>query len=244
MKLYRELAAWWPLLSPPEEYIEEAAFFRKIFEDTGLPAAPTLLELGCGGGSNIFHIKGLFSQVTLTDISPEMLTVSRELNPECQHVAGDMRTLRLGMLADVVFIHDAIDYMTSLDDLRLALETAFAHCKPGGLAVFVPDHMRENFETSTGHGGTDGVDRGLRYLEWTYDPDPDDSTYTTEYVYMLREGNQVAQVEHDVHICGLFYRKDWLRLLHEVGFQPEITRDEEGRDVFVTRKPLNQGTTS
>lgn len=236
MKLYQELAAWWPLLSPPEEYVDEAAFYRQIFVDSGLPAAPTLLELGSGGGSNTFHFKALFSQVILTDFSPGMLAVSRVLNPECEHFQGDMRTLRLDIQTDVVFVHDAIDYMTSLQDLRLALETAFIHCKPGGLAVFSPDHVCENFESSTDHGGVDGDGRGLRYLEWTYDPDESDTTYTTEYIYMLREGNQTASVEHDVHICGLFPRADWLRLLREVGFQVEIVHDDEARDIFVARK--------
>ena len=236
LKLYRELAAWWPLLSPPEEYVDEAAFFRKVFEAAKLPASPTLLELGCGGGNNAFHIKNMFSQVTLTDISAGMLAVSQTLNPECQHIEGDMRSLRLELLADVVFIHDAIDYMTSLEDLQQALKTAFVHCKPGGVAVLVPDDVRETFQASTDHGGTDDADRGLRYLEWTYDPDESDSIYTTEYVYMLREGQEPAQVEHDVHICGLFPRADWLRLLHKVGFQSEIVHDDEGRDIFVARK--------
>jgi hypothetical protein len=29
-KLYRELAAWWPLLSAPEDYAEEAEDYRKL----------------------------------------------------------------------------------------------------------------------------------------------------------------------------------------------------------------------
>jgi SAM-dependent methyltransferase len=236
-KLYNELAIWWPLLSPPEDYADEASFFRQVFVDSGLPAEPTLLELGCGGGSNAFHLKTLFAQVMLTDISPGMLAMSRSLNTECEHLEGDMRTLRLNRQFDAVFIHDAIDYMTSLPDLRQALETAFIHCKPGGIALFVPDHMRETFEPSTDHGGTDGDHRGLRYMEWTYDPDESDSTYTTDYVYLLREGNQPAQVEHDLHTCGVFPRAEWLRLLGEVGFQAEIIHDEYNRDLFVSRKP-------
>ena len=235
-KLYNELAAWWPLLSPPEDYVDEATFFRQILADAELPVAPTLLELGCGGGSNAFYLKSMFSQVTLTDLSPHMLAVSRSLNPECHHVEGDMRTLRLHLQADVVFTHDAIDYMTTLTDLHRALETAFIHCKLGGLAVFVPDYVCETFEPSTDHGGTDGPERGLRYLEWTYDPDPADTTYTTEYIYALKEDDQPVQVEHDTHICGLFPRAVWLQLLDEVGFQTEIVSDEVGRDIFVARR--------
>jgi SAM-dependent methyltransferase len=236
-KLYHELAIWWPLLSPPEDYMDEADFFRRMLLESGLPPAPTLLELGCGGGNNAFHLKTLFAQVTLTDISPDMLALSRRLNPECEHVEGDMRTLRLERKFDAVFIHDAIDYMTTLQELRQALETAFSHCQAGGVALFVPDHVRETFQPSTEHGGTDGDDRGLRYLEWSYDPDETDTTYTTDYVYLLREDNQIVGVEHDQHICGVFPRAEWLRLLREVGFQPQVVQDPFERDIFVASKP-------
>jgi hypothetical protein len=165
-----------------------------------------------------------------------MLKISQMLNPACEHVEGDMRTLRLGRTFDVIFIHDAIDYMLTLQDLRQALETVAVHCKPEGLALFVPDYVRETFEPSTDHGGMDSEERGLRYLEWTYDPDASDSTYITEFVYLLREKNQQIRVEHDQHICGLFARADWLRLLNEVGFQTEIIRDPFERELFLARK--------
>lgn len=236
-KMYTELATWWHLLSPPEEYVDEFEFFQQVLAGADLPPAPTLLELGCGGGNNAVHLKALFAQVTLTDLSPEMLDMSRALNPECEHLVGDMRMLRLGRTFDAVFIHDAIDYMLTQHDLRLALETAFVHCTPGGLALLVPDHVRETFEPSTDHGGSDGDERALRYLEWTYDPDDSDTIYTVDYAYLLREKDGQTHVEHDRHICGLFSRNEWTRLLGEVGFQPEVVRDQFGRDVFVARRP-------
>ena len=172
----------------------------------------------------------------LTDISPRMLRISRLLNPECEHIQGDMRTLRLGRTFDVVFIHDAIDYMLTLQDLRQSIETAAVHCKPKGMALFVPDYVRETFKPSTDHGGSDGNSHSLRYLEWTYDPYEDDSTYITEFAYLLREGNGPTRVEHDIHTCGLFPRAEWLRLLKEVGFQAEIIHDPFERELFLARK--------
>lgn len=235
--MYDELADWWPLLSPLEEYAEEAAFFGQVLIEAGLPPSPSLLELGCGGGSNAFHLKKRFAEVTLTDLSPQMLAVSRSLNPECEHFQGDMRTLRLGCVYDAVFIHDAIDYMTTSQDLGQAIETAFVHCKAAGAVLFVPDHVRETFRSSTEHGGSDGDGRALRYLEWTYDPDENDTMYTIEYVYLLREGNGPIRVEHEQHVCGLFPRAEWLRLLREAGFEPEVIRDEYERIIFLARKP-------
>ena len=237
LKLYSELANWWPLLSAYEDYADEAAFFGQIFSQAGLPPSSSLLELGSGGGSNAFHLKKIFTQVTLTDLSPQMLEVSRRLNPDCEHLEGDMRTLRLGRVFDVVFVHDAIDYMTTLQDLRHAMETAYVHCRAGGMALFVPDYVREIFKPSTEHGGHDGDGRALRYLGWTYDPDENDHTYLTEFAYLLREDGHPTRVEHDQHICGLFSRDEWLTLLRDVGFQPEIIRDAYERDLFLARRP-------
>jgi ubiquinone/menaquinone biosynthesis C-methylase UbiE len=126
-KLYTELAAWWPLLSPAADYAEKASFFLQIMRGAAVPPTPSLLELGSGGGSHAFHLKPYIAQMMLTDISPEMLTISQILNPECEQLEGDMRTLRLDHTFDVVFIRDAIDYMLRLQDLRQGLKTAAVH---------------------------------------------------------------------------------------------------------------------
>ena len=88
-------------------------------------------------------------QMTLADLSPGMLELSRTINPECEHIQGDMRTLRLGREFDAVFVHDAVVYMTTEADLKAAIDTAFIHCRRGGAALFAPDHLRENFAPST-----------------------------------------------------------------------------------------------
>ena len=236
-KMYGELAPWWHLLSVVEDYLTEAMFFHELLDRVGHVAPPhTLLELGSGGGNNAWHLKAYY-QLTLVDLSAGMLAASRTLNPECEHIEGDMRTLRLGRLFDAVFIHDAICYMTTEADLRRALETAFVHCRAGGAAVFVPDDVRETFKTQTEHGGHDGEDRGIRYMEWSYDPDETDTVSTADYVYMLREGADTMRVIHDRHICGLFGWSDWMRLLAEVGFASQVEMDSYGRNVFIGVKP-------
>ena len=93
MKLYTELAPWWPLVSPPSEYAIEAAGYRQRLEENAEPPLDTVLELGCGGGNNASFLKRRFA-MTLSDASAEMLAVSRARNPECEHVLGDMGTSR------------------------------------------------------------------------------------------------------------------------------------------------------
>jgi SAM-dependent methyltransferase len=241
-KLYAELSQWWPLMSPPQDYAEEAAFFARHLQDAGDLPCRTLLELGSGGGNNASHLKAQFEAV-LVDPSPGMLAHSRAFNPQCEHVEGDMRSIRLGRQFDRVFIHDAICYMTTEADLQRAIETAFLHCRPGGGALFAPDHVRENFRPTTDHGGSDAGARGLRYLEWSWDPDPTDTTYTVDYAYLLRDSDGSVRVEHDRHIEGVFPRARWLQLFAAAGFEADVVAFDHSElepgmhEVFVAHRP-------
>jgi hypothetical protein len=179
------------------------------------------------------HLRQHF-EMTLVDASPQMLGVSRILNPQCEHIQGDMRTLRLGRSFDAVLIHDAIMYMTTEADLRKTLETAFVHCTTQASALIMPDFVRETFVNGGHHHGAhESGNRSLRKIEWTFDADPSDTNYTVDFAYMLRIGTGSVQVEHDHHEFGLFSREDWKRLMADAGFNSQIVVDPYGREVFI-----------
>lgn len=230
-RMYSDLADWWHLLSAPEDYAEEAAVWRWLIVKSAKVPVRRALELGSGGGNNASHLKPHF-QMTLVDRSENMLAMSRRLNPECEHLQGDMRDVRLGREFDAVFVHDAVVYMTTREELRRAIETAYVHCAKGGVALFCPDYVRETFEPATRHGGHDGDEgRAMRYLEWVTDPDPDDETYTVDYAFLLRDAGGAVRVEHDRHVEGLFATDVWLQLLRGAGFEARAERvdlEEEG----------------
>jgi SAM-dependent methyltransferase len=220
-RLYIEFAEWWPILSQPSDYAEEAAFYTKLIEESCSAHPSTVLELGSGGGSNASHMKARF-RLTLVDLSPGMIAVSSRLNPECEHIQGDMRDIRLNLEYDSVFVHDAVSYISSLEDLARVAATAFVHCRPGGAALFCPDFTRETFRQQVSTGGRDADGRSLRYIEWTRDPDPADSTYTVDFAYMLLDRDGPVRVEPDSHVMGLFSREEWLRILSEAGFEAKV----------------------
>lgn len=227
MRLYGELAPWFHLLTDPADYAEEAAYYARLVDEVSEGPARTLLELGSGGGNNASHLKARFT-CTLTDLSPEMLHLSASINPECEHVHGDMRTLRLGRTFDAVFVHDAVMYMTSEDDLRAVVETAAAHVRPGGVVLLVPDTVLETFSPGTDHGGHDGPDgRSLRYLEWTHPSATEAARYEVDFAIMLREPGEQVRVVHDHHVHGLFPRETWRRLLAESALEPVDVRHVE-----------------
>lgn len=239
-RFYSDLAAWWPLISPPDEYLEEAQYASLLLKSGAIPVRE-VLDLGAGGGHMAVHLKSEFA-MTLVDIAEQMLSVSRVLNPDCDHHQGDMRTVRLGREFDAVLVHDAICYMTNQADLRRAIETAYVHCRPGGVAVFMPDDTRETFTAASDHGGTDdSTGRGVRYLEWAWDPDTADTWTVTEYAFLLRGADGSVDVVHETHRNGLFSRDLWLQFVAEAGFEAETvleetTEDRPPRQVFIGRK--------
>ncbi|MEV0458487.1 class I SAM-dependent methyltransferase [Catellatospora methionotrophica] len=240
-RFYGELARWWPLISPVEDYTEEMAYAAGLLRGAAIPVHE-VLELGSGGGHNAVHLREHFT-MTLSDLSAQMLQVSQALNPDCEHHLGDMRTLRLGRTFDAVFVHDAVSYLTTEDDLRQAFATAYAHCRPGGVVVLMPDETAETYEPGTDHGGADAADgSGARLLEWSWDPDPADTWTVTEYAFLLRETDGSVRTTHETHRTGVFAREVWLRLLIEAGFTADrvteqTTEDRTPRDCFVAHRP-------
>jgi hypothetical protein len=86
------------------------------------------------------------------------------------------------------------------------------------------------------------VESPVRYLAWTTDPDPDDTTSVTEYAFLLRQVDGSVQVAQDTHVLGLFARETWLRLMTEAGFQTRsvaevTTEDRVPREFFVGVRP-------
>ena len=237
--LYGELTPWYRLLDPVADHADEAAVYVAALEGAGAPRGGTLLELGAGAGGNASFVKRNF-RCTLTDLSPGMLALSPALNPDCEHLPGDMRTLRLQRQFDAVLVHDAVAYMTTRADLAAVAATAFAHTRPGGAALFAPDYVRESFrERSELYTGDDGP-RSLRCIEWIWDPEPADETYAAEYAFLLRDGVDIKAV-HDRHVEGLFARATWVEILSGAGYRVDLVDrpfdDTTTDQIFICRRP-------
>lgn len=228
-KLYSEYAPWWPLFADPGYYANEAQAIIKALSQQLGRTPRTVLDLGCGGGTLASHLKSE-TAVTAVDLSPQMIAVSQALNPDCEHIVGDMRTLGLGRTFDAVILHDAVNYLTTFEDLVLTLTTTRHHLAIGGRVIVLPDDTTESFQATTSIGGRDDAvaGRGLRYLLWTRRFD--DTSYTVDFAIMLREENTVFDVLHESHRFGLFSRTIWQRAFSDAGF-PAVT---------VARDPLRE----
>ena len=219
-RLYGDLAWLWPIMSPPEEYADEAIFWLRQLRARLPEGRRRVLELGTGGGHFLHQLLPEYD-ATAVDLSDAMLAHSRRLNPGVAHHVGDMRTVRLGETFDAVLIHDAIDYMLTEDDLRAAFSTARAHLAAGGLLIVAPDHYADTFTSPYVDDDTksDG-ETTLTYVEYSYDLDPTDTQVETVYTYYIVRGGEL-RVEFDRHTTGLFPIATWERALSEAGFVVE-----------------------
>ena len=220
-RLYHDLAWLWPAFSPPEEYVDDARHFREALRERLGPGRLSALELGSGGGHTLSHLAADFD-LTAVDLSPEMLALSRRLNPDVPHHLGDMRRVRLGESFDAVLIHDAVCYLLTEDDLQATFATAGAHLNPGGILLLMPDYLQESFQgPRVLHWICSQADPGFTVIEYCHDPDPHDTTIESVFFFIIQE-EQGLMIEQDRHVTGLFPSGRWLALLDGAGFDAEL----------------------
>lgn len=242
-RMYHEFAGWFHLLTAPEDYAEEAAFYFAAAK-RALGRTPTSwLELGSGGGNNASHyVSWVEGPVVLSDRSAEMIALSRTINPNLEHVVGDMLDVRLGRTFEVVFVHDAASYLTTEAEVRALAATLREHCLPGGAIVVCPDATAETVTFDTDHGGHDGDGRAMRFLEWTTPGRPGTFEYVVDYAYIYHEAGKPPRVELDRHINGALPQAVWLAALRDAGFdawtEPFVHSEvPEGGVIFAGRLP-------
>jgi SAM-dependent methyltransferase len=229
MKMFGDLAWLWPVLSPKDDYVEVSEFIARAIQEHSRNRARTLLHMGCGGGHHDYTLKKHF-ELTGVDMSPEMLGLARDLNPEAAYIEGDMRDVRLGRQFDAVIILDSIGYMLSEAALREALTNACEHLKPGGVFLTFVEMNPATFVQNTTNAWTNS--RGeveLTFVENYYDPDPTDSTCECTFVYLIRESGKL-RIETDRHLVGMFPIETWRGSFKSVGFEiAELEFTTQGR---------------
>lgn len=99
------------------------------------PDAQTLLDLGCGTGRDLAYLADRFDCVGV-DVQPQMVAYAREVRPQLDIRAGDMRDFRLGRTVDVITcLGNSLAYVHEDDDLAAVFATFAAHAHPGTLLI-------------------------------------------------------------------------------------------------------------
>jgi SAM-dependent methyltransferase len=244
-RLYSDLAWLWPLWGDPAgEYAGFARHVAARIRQRARRTVETFLDVACGGGKNLFTFTRAFRCVGL-DLSPAMLELARNLNPECEFVQGDMRSFDLGRAFDAILIDDGVSHLTTRDDLAAAFRTAFRHLTPGGVLAVAADATTETFrqnhtEATPAYPGSCPPELDVTFIQNHYDPDPTDDRYETALIYLIRERGRL-RIETDRFNLGLFPRSFWHQALAEAGFdvvEETYRQDDIDYPLFVCLKPV------
>jgi ubiquinone/menaquinone biosynthesis C-methylase UbiE len=229
-KAYTDLAWTESIVCSPEDEIEETELYSKAIKKNAKIEAKTLLHLACGAGINDYTFKKYF-KVTGIDISENMLSLAKDLNPEIEYIHGDMRTIELEKKFDAVAIPDSIDYMKTKKDLKKVIRTANRHLNPGGVLLIVA-HPKESFKENnfvyTGKKGNIEV----TIFENNYIRKNNDCIYEATIIYLIRNKEEL-ETYIDIHTLGLFDKKTWHSILKAKGFKIKETKKEYFYDDYI-----------
>lgn len=211
-KVYNELAWTENILAGPESYKDEAMTYIKAIKRYISILSPTMLHFGCGAGGHDFHFKKHF-EVSGVDLSDGMLNLAKMRNPEVKYINGDMRTVDLKKKFDIVIIPDSIAYMTTFEDLLVAMENAVSHINPKGVILIVA-HMKEDFMNN--NFVYTGTDNNTHITVFDNNHIISESTYEATMIYLIW-ANSEKTIYHETHTLGLFTYDQWMNIFTKCG---------------------------
>lgn len=223
-----------PIYETLKDYAQESAQLLELIKQKGALAGTTLLDVGCGTGQHLAHLRKHF-KVEGIDLDPDMLSLAAERLPGVQLHQGDMRKFDLGRTFDVVVcLFSSIGYTRSLQGLREAVRTMARHLKPGGLLIVEPWLTPDGYVAGIPHGAfvdranlkiarldVSVVRRRLSVLDFHY------LVATPTGVERFRERN----------VLGLFSRDEYLKAFELAGLL--VSFDQEGligRGLYIAEK--------
>ncbi len=205
------------------------------------PHAVSLLDVGCGTGSHLRHLRERFPDVEGAEPAGSMRAVARERLPGVTVHDGEMLTLATGRAYDaVICMFSTIGYAGgddgSVAGLRRAIRRMAAHLRPGGVLVIEPWMPRKRYVV--GHVGADFTrtrERSIFRMSHSGLAGERVSVLTMRYLVGDRDG--ITQFT-DVHTLTMFSRAQFRRAFAEAGCDSVDFLDPAfGRGLFIARLP-------
>jgi dTDP-3-amino-3,4,6-trideoxy-alpha-D-glucopyranose N,N-dimethyltransferase len=220
-----------------KDYAAESAALVELIRDRH-PAATSLLDVACGTGEHLRHLRDRFTDLEGVELSEPMRAKAIAKLPGIPVHAGDMRDFSLGRTFDVVAcLFSAIGYTRSTDELCAAARAMTSHLEPGGLLVIDPWFHPDDWQgglldelVATGNG------RKVMRLAQSH---RDGRRSSVTYHYLVGDASGITHFT-DVHDMTLFTKAEYADALRAAGCEDidfvQGWTDARGR--IVARAPL------
>ncbi len=219
-----------------KDYQAETEKLQLFIEEHLLSDGKRLLDVACGTGEHIQHLKAHF-EVEGLDLVPELIEIAKEKNPDIRFHLGDMMDFDLNQQYDVLTcLFSAIGYVKSLDNLGRAIAAMERHLVPGGLHLIEPWFTPSVWKTGTVHTMfIDEPDLKIVRMNTSF-KEGRLSSFDFHFLIGTPEGT-----EHftELHELGLFEIEETRDTFVSQGL--EVIYDEEGiagRGLYIGKKPL------
>jgi SAM-dependent methyltransferase len=145
-----------------KDYEQEAKDLTALIGQRN-PGADSLLDVACGPGLHLAHLRHTFGHVEGLEISPAMRDAATARLPGINIHAGDMRSFQLGRTySAITCLFSSIGYTESENELRQAIHCFAAHLQPRGVLLLEPWHAPQEWSTGSVHAG--GAGDGHRHV--------------------------------------------------------------------------------
>jgi ubiquinone/menaquinone biosynthesis C-methylase UbiE len=238
-QLYSEFAEYYDKIYSQKDYTNECQFIEWAVEEHGLSSGNTMLDMACGTGSHAQIMKDKFS-ITGMDISPDMLHIGRAKMPDVEFVQGDMKKFNLDQRFSVIIcMFSAINYNTSLEELKKTLKNFYQHLDKGGVLIFDLGFNKDNW--MDGMVIVDTIaEEGLELARIGQSRLQNDVSHSSFVFLIKKDGKMDFSV--DQHELGVFRSIKVMEIMEKVGFETfvydeftsaEWNSESGGRPVFV-----------
>jgi SAM-dependent methyltransferase len=205
-----------------------------------LPDAASLLDVACGTGAHLAHLRHAFGRVAGVEVSEPMRTRAAERLPGVPVYAGDLRTFNLETRFDVVTcLFSSIGYVAGLAELHQAAARMAAHLNPAGVLVIEPwlgpDQWRD------GHVSCIVARTQARTVVRMSYSSRDGRTSRMRIHYLVGEPGRGARHFQDEHVMSLFTTKEYEQAVAASGLIDVEWVDgwSKGRDLLLARRPAD-----
>lgn len=185
------------------------------------PQAASLLDVACGTGGHLAHLRERFSVVGI-DLDDGMLDQARARLPGIELVQADMQSFDLGRTFDaIVCLFSSIGYLADQQQLDAAIRRMADHLTPAGVLVVDgwvrPDLWRDD----AGPFVVSGVQNGIAIARMG--TSRREGVHTTlEFHHLIGTTDGIEQLV-DSHVLTLFSDDDYARAFRQAGLEAEFT---------------------